>query len=444
VELDDPVVADEKLSDSELLEAWPVLSTEDRVEGFEILSREQAERIFDQLSARDQAELLLALPLGERRIWMRYLSPDDAADLIQEAAQQQREQLLATLDDAARREILALLAYKEDEAGGLMNPRYARLRPEMTVDQALSYLRRQSRQQTENIYYAYVLDADQKLVGVVSLRELVSSPPGRTVRELMKPDVVRVNEQMDQEAVSNVFAANDLVMLPVVDDQGRMKGVVTADDIVDVVREEATEDIQKMGGTAALDAPYLQVAPFEMLRKRGVWLALLLLAEFFTVAAMHQSQDKLQAVLVLAIFIPLIIASGGNCGSQAATLVVRAMALGELRLRDWWRVARRELAMGLTLGSTLAAIAFAMVYVWHALSTELGQHFLLIGAVVAASIVAVSAWGTLLGSMLPFALRSFGLDPASASTPLVATILDGTGMVIYFAVAGLLLRGTLL
>lgn len=436
------------LSHHELREAWSLLSNEDRLEGFSLLSHDDAEEVFFTLEVRDQLGLLLALPPNETRLWTRLLAPDDAADVIQEAEEDDRAKLLTLLDEPTRKEVSALLAYAEDEAGGLMNPRYARLRPEASVDEAISYIRRQSPGHIENICDAYVLSTDQKLLGVVSLRELVTAPGAKTVSEIMTTDVVTVDEQTDQEVVSNLFAQHDLVAVPVVDPEGRIKGIVTVDDIVDVVREEATEDMQKIGGTEALEGPYLETRFPEMLRKRVGWLAALLVLGFFAVEAMQRFRTQLESAFVLTLFVPLIIASGGNSGSQAATLVVRAIALGEVRLRDWWRVIRRELAMGLALGGVLGSLAFLMSLVWHTVASRngdgLGEDYLLIGVTVGVSIVAVALCGTLAGSMLPFALRRLGFDPASASAPLIATVVDVTGLIIYFSVAALLLGDALI
>ncbi|HEY8370574.1 MAG TPA: magnesium transporter, partial [Thermodesulfobacteriota bacterium] len=335
---------------SELADAWPVLSLEERLEGFRLLPRPEAEDFFLGLPARDQAELLLALPASDRRSWIRLVPPDDAADVIQASPPEHRDGLLALLDWTTRVEVTALLAYAEDAAGGLMNPRYARLRPEMTVDEAIRYLRRQVREQLGTIYYLYVIDADQRLLGVASLHQLFAAPPERKVRDIMRTDVVTVPEQMDQEAVSRLFAQHDLIAIPVVDAEGRMKGIVTVDDIVDVVQEEATEDIQKIGGTEALEAPYLEVGFGELLRKRAGWLSVLFLGEMLTASAMAGFEDEIARAVVLALFVPLIISSGGNSGSQASTLVIRAMALGEVKLRNWWRVLRREALSGLALG----------------------------------------------------------------------------------------------
>lgn len=435
------------LTPNELFEAWAALSDPERVEGFTLLAREDAEELIDQLDARQQSELFLTIPAAQRRLWMRYLDPDDAADVIQESPQELREGLLELLDAPTRKEINALLAYDEDEAGGLMNPRYARLRPDMSVDEAIAYLRRQSATNVESIYYAYVLDGGQQLLGVVSLRELVTAQPVKRVRDVMETDLVTVGEETDQEEVSNLFAQHDLMAIPVVDEQGRMKGVVTVDDIVDVFREEATEDIQKIGGTEALDAPYLEVGIRELLAKRLGWLALLLLMGVFTVIAMSYFQHHLAKLTALALFVPMIIASGGNAGTQAATLVVRAMALEEVRLRDWWRVIRRELSVGLALGITLGCIGMTIVISMHLVVTAaggrgFGDAYLMFAAAVACSVVAVAMWGTICGSMLPFALRRVGLDPASASAPLVATIVDATGLMLYFSISLTILHNT--
>jgi magnesium transporter len=432
------------LSFTELQDVWPLLSLTDRVEGFELLSRADAEELFYSLNTHDQADLLLALPLGERRLWMRLLAPDDAADVIQAAPQEERDGLLSLLDETARREVSALLAYAEDAAGGLMSPHYARVRPEMRVDEAISYLRRQAHERLEMIYYAYVLDAQQHLLGVVSFRELFAAPGEKRVEEIMEKQVIAVSEQLDQEAVSLLFAQHDLMALPVIDATGRMKGIVTVDDIVDVVQEEATEDIQKIGGMEALDAPYLQIGFIHMVKKRAGWLSALFLGEMLTATAMGYYESELERAIVLALFIPLIISSGGNSGSQASTLVVRAMALGEVRLRDWWRVIRRELAAGVVLGTILGTIGLMRILLWPARVQVYGEHYVLVGVTVACSLIGVVLFGTIAGSMLPFILRRLGFDPASASAPFVATLVDVTGLVIYFTVASLVLSGVLL
>ena len=436
------------LTASDLVETWRLLAPEDRLEAFLDLPRTEAEDFFLDLSAHDQYELLASMPkgVGMRRSWMRLLPPDDAADLIQEVADEaEREELLQVLDDQTRREVMALLAYAEDDAGGLMNPRYARVRPDASADEAIRYLQRQAREVLETIYYVYVIDADQKLLGVVSFRDLFAAPADKPVRELMAADLVTAREDMDQEELGRLFAQHDLEAIPVVDAQGRMKGIVTVDDIVDVLREEATEDIQKIGGTQALEAPYLEVGIMGMVRKRVGWLAVLFVGEMLTTNAMSRFENEIARAVVLAIFVPLMISSGGNSGSQASTLVIRAMALGEVKLVDWWRVIRRELSTGLIMGVLLSVIAFARIEGWEMVFPgSYGPHHLLISFTVGCSVVGIVTWGTLAGSMLPFLLRLVRLDPASASAPFVATLVDVTGIVIYFTAASLFLRGALL
>src|SRR5579875_566415 len=431
------------MTTSALLEEWNDLSESERVEAFENLPRDRADGIFLQLSSRDQLRLLLALPAGERRIWLRLLPPDDAADLLQLAPAEERQQLAAQLDDVTRREVNALLAYKEDAAGGLMSPRFARLRPEMTVDEAISYVRHQA-SHVETIYYAYVLDEAQRLLGVAGFRDLFAADRSKLVRDMMRTNFVFASEQMDQEAVVRLFTESRLLAIPVLDSDGRMKGIVTADDIVEVVEQEASEDIQKVGGMEALDGPYLHIGFWPMVKKRAGWLTILFIGEMLTATAMGYFEQEIARAVVLALFVPLIISSGGNSGSQATTLVIRAMALGEVRLRDWWRVIYRELSTGLALGSVLAVIGMARILVWQAIWKTYGAHYAVIALTVACSLVGVVLFGTIAGSMLPFALRRTGLDPASASAPFVATLVDVTGLVIYFSIASLILRGTLL
>ncbi|HTQ80979.1 MAG TPA: magnesium transporter [Thermoanaerobaculia bacterium] len=432
-----------ELSAEELDEAWRLLSSADRAEGFELLSRAEAEEFLLRLSPHDQADLILALPQAERRLWVRLLEPDDAADLVQAAPAAERETLLSLLDAPTRKEVKALAAYAEDEAGGLMSSRYARVRPGMTVDEAIGYLRRQS-EGLETIYYTYVLDSEQHLLGVVSLRELFTARGDLTVSELMQTDLATATEGTDQEAVSRLLAKHDLLAVPVVDGEGRMKGIVTFDDIADVLEEEATEDIQKLGGSEALDEPYLQIGFLAMLKKRAGWLSALFLGEMLTATAMGFYEKEIAKAVLLSVFVPLIISSGGNSGSQASTLVVRALALGEVRLRDWWRVIRREVAAGFSLGALLGSIGVARILTWHALFKMYEPHYVLVALTVGFALVGVVLWGTLAGSMLPFILRRLGFDPASASAPFVATVVDVTGLIIYFSVASVVLRGTLL
>ncbi len=428
----------------DLRELWRVLAQDERAEGFRLLARDEAEDFFGALPTADQATLIWALPASERRSWMRLLAPDDAADLVQAAPAAIRDALMALLDGPTRKEVTALLAYAEDDAGGLMNPRYARVRPNMIVDEAISYLRKQTRDRIETMYYVYVLDSDQRLCGVVSFRDLFAAQGNRLVSDIMHKDVVTVHEEMDQEAVSHMFSQHSLVAIPVVDAGHRMKGIVTVDDIVDVVHEEATEDIQKFGGMEALDQPYLEISMFNMVKKRGGWLSALFIGEMLTATALSFFETEIAKAVVLALFMPLIISSGGNSGSQASTLVIRAMTLGEVRIADWWRVVRRELATGLALGTILGTIGLIRVVLWGTFSNIYGEHFVLVGLTVSLSLLGVVLFGTLAGATLPFLMRRLNFDPASASAPFVATLVDVTGLIIYFSVASVILRGTLL
>lgn len=427
----------------DLWEEWPALSESERVARFRDLPKNELNDFFLTLDPTEQAALVCGLPPAEQVLWVRLLDPDDAADLIQAVPGEDRRALLDLLDDKTRTEVRALLAYAEDAAGGLMSPRFARVRPEMTVDEAIRYLRKQAGQ-VETIYYAYVLDQQQQLQGVISCRELFQAAGDKPVAEVMHANVISVPEDLDQEAVGRMWVEQDLLAIPVVDKDGRMKGIITFDDIADVVREEATEDMQKMGGAAALQSPYMTTGVAELIRKRAGWLSVLFIGEMLTATAMAFYEVEIAAAVVLAVFLPLIISSGGNSGAQATTLVIRGMALGEVKLRDWPRVLSREMTVGLALGAVLGTLGLLRIVMWHSLGGAYGDHYLVLGASVAVSLVGVVLLGTVTGSMLPFVFRKLGFDPASASAPFVATIVDVTGVIIYFTVAGLLLRGKLL
>lgn len=427
-----------------LQERWSSLSSDQRLDAFSALSREEAEELFLTLSASDQYELIKDLPNNQKRGWIRLLAPDDTADFIQQFPHDERAQTLALLDITTMREVVALLAYAEDDAGGLMNPRFIRLRPDVSVDVAIRYIRAQSKAKIETIHYVYVLDQEQHLRGAISFRDLFLAAPEKLVSEIMAQDLITLPEDMDQEEVGRKFAQCGLSALPVVDAEGKMKGIVTVDDVVEVVEEEATEDIHKLGGTEALDEPYLQISLFRMIKKRAGWLVVLFVGEMLTATAMQFYEHQIARAIVLALFIPLIISSGGNSGSQATSLVIRAMALQEVKLRDWWRVFIRELIVGTSLGLILGLVGMARILAWPARETLYGDHYRLIAGTVAASLVGVVLWGSIAGSMLPFVLRRLGFDPATSSAPFVATLVDVTGLVIYFTLASVILHGVLL
>ncbi|MFA7249483.1 MAG: magnesium transporter [Dehalococcoidia bacterium] len=437
---DSPLTAETPAVDADgFNDQWQALDQEERVDAFRALDSVRAGDFFLGLETSDRAALIEALSSQEQRVWLRLLPGDEAADLLQAVDDDLRPGLLELLDRNMRAEVEALLIYREDVAGGKMNPRYARVSPEMTAQQALAYLRFQAAEQVPLISYVYVVTGDDTLVGVISFRELILAGPSHRIREVMHTSVVSVPEDLDQEGLAQVLSRNNLLAVPVVDADGRMKGVISIDDVLDVVREEATEDIQKIGGVEALDTPYFQTGFRAMLQKRGGWLSLLFVGEMFTATAMGFFEAEIEKAVILAIFVPLIISSGGNSGSQASTLVIRAMALGEVGVREWWRVARRELVIGLSLGLLLATIGMLRISVWQLGFGAYGSIFPPLAATVGLSLVGVVAWGTLAGCSLPFVLRRAGFDPASASAPFVATAVDVTGLVIYFSVAKLVL-----
>ncbi|HPF37604.1 MAG TPA: magnesium transporter [Phycisphaerae bacterium] len=428
-----------------LRDLWPILVDQERAEGFALLLDDDAESFFSSLPPADQAAIVQHLPTARAAMWMRFLAPDDVADVLQSIEPEQRARLRAMLDEATRREVDALLAYEEDAAGGLMSPRFVRVRPDISVEVAIRYVRQQTRNNPETLYYIFALDAGQRLRGVMSLRELFAAQPDTLIADIMNKEPVSVTDSTDQEDVARLIEQYDLIAVPVLDEEGRMRGIVTVDDIVDVLREEATEDIQKLGGSEALGAPYLDVSFLMMLKKRGGWLSLLFLGEMLTATAMGYFEGEIARVVVLAMFIPLIISSGGNSGSQAATLIVRSLALEEVRLRDWLRVFWSELRTGAALGAGLGALGFLRVVVWQQLGLfDYGDHYVRIAIAVGVSLLGVVTFGTLTGGMLPFLLRRVGFDPATSSAPFVATLVDVTGLIIYFTIAALLLSGTLL
>jgi len=428
----------------QLHETWRSLDPDQRVEAFERLDREEAADLFVRFEPREQARIIEELDARQQRLWLRLLPPDDAADVLQRVDGTQREKWLDLLDEPTRREVTALLAYAEEEAGGLMNPRFARVPPKMDVDGAIRYLQQQTRKHLETIYYVYVIDDDRRLRGVVSFRELFEADPSDEVREVMNEDVVTVPEEMDQEEVARLFDIHDLIAMPVVDEDDRIRGIVTFDDIVDVVREEATEDVQKIGGMEALESPYLDASLWQIVQKRGGWLAVLFFGLLLTASAIEFYEESLANAVVLTAFIPLIIASGGNAGAQASTLVIRALAVGDVQIDDWWRVLGREALAGLSLGALLALLGFTRVYGWELAFGTYGDHAALVALTVGSSLIGVVTWGTLAGAILPFILEKLNFDPASASVPLLATIVDLSGLLIYFNVARIVLAGTVL
>ena len=430
----------------DLWELWPSLSEDERLEWFDQLSHDDAEDFFSSITCEDQSALIAAMTPHQQRQWMRILAPDDAADVLQLIDDEEMQRRLKTyLQDRVRNEVDALMAYKEDEAGGLMSPRFARIRPDMSINKTILYIRRQIRDELETIYYIYVLDHQQHLLGVVSFEDLIKASGDKKVSDVMETDPTKVTDDMDQESVALIFAREDHFALPVVDADNVMKGIITIDDIVDVVNDEATEDFQKMGGMAALDNDYLQSSYGEMYKKRIVWLIALFCCTIFTTRVMDYYSNAIESAVILSVFVPLIMASGGNTGSQAATLITRAMALGEIRQRDVLRVFKREFIVSGCLGLTLGVIAFLVATGFYLMGTfPAGDGiYLRLCLTIAISVLILVIYGSLVGSMLPFLLRLCHVDPASASAPFVTTIVDVSSIIIYFTIAMMLLKGFL-
>lgn len=428
----------------DIRDIWRLLDTEERVNALSVLLRQDADEIFINLPAAEQAAIVEALEPLQQKSYVRLLAPDDVADLIQELPRAHRQQVLALLDDRTRAEVIALLVYEEDAAGGLMNPRYVRLRPDMTAEEALFYLRRQARESAETIYVAFVLDGGQRLLGAVSLREVMQAQLQAPVSSFMTERVISVRADAPQEDVAQLFREHDVSVIPVLDAEQVMVGIVTLDDIVDVVREEATEDIQRLAGLESLERPYPQTTFLQMMQKRAGWLTALFFSEMLTATALGYYEDEIKKAVVLSLFLTLIASAGGNSGSQSTALIVRAIALGELRLRDWFLVLRRELMSGLSLGALLGSIGFARVVLWAWLFGMYGPYYHLIALSIGLTLLCVVTWGTVSGAMLPFLIARIGQDPATASAPFVATFVDVTAIIIYFQISKLLLAGMLL
>ena len=417
-------------------EQWLAVPSDERLGVFQTMPRAEAGEVFQALDPSEQVALLQELSEQERRIWLRLLPLDATADVVQHAEHdEERIAFLDLLDPVTRVEVQALLTYADDEAGGKMNPRFARLRPEMTVEQAIFYVRHQTGRQIDLIYYLYIVDEHDHLLGVISFRDLLTARPQARIGEIMRRDFTAVHEDDDQETVARVLQNAGLLAIPVVDDAGRMKGIISADDVLDVLQDEATEDIQKLGGVGVLDLPYSRTGVLTLVQKRAGWLSILFVGEMLTATAMGFFEHELERAVILALFLPMIISSGGNTGSQAATLMVRALAIGEVRLGDWMRVMRREFVTGALLGVILAVIGIARILVWHFAFDSYAEHAFQLAATIGLSLMGVVLWGSLVGGMLPFALRRLGFDPATASAPFVATLSDVTGLIIYFGVA---------
>ena len=419
------------------------VSVEDEVVLFLLLPRKLASETFSYLTAGQRERLLKAMAQEEITTILNEMPDDDRTLLLDEMPASVTKQMLALLTPEEHASAVKLLGYPENSIGRLMTPHYVAVQQQWTVQYVLDNIRTQG-QDSETLSMIYVVDDQDVLIDDIRIRRFLLAPLTAKVSDLMDHRFVALQAAESQSSAVQIFKEQDLKALPVTDSAGVLIGIVTIDDVLDVAEELATREIQKIGGSEALDEPYMQIAFWSMVKKRAGWLVVLFLGEMLTATAMGFFEKEIEKAVVLALFVPLIISSGGNSGSQASTLVIRALALGEVKLKDWWRVARREVYSGLALGGILGTIGFFRIAIWSAFSTIYGPHWLLVALTVGISLIGIVLWGTLSGSMLPFLLRRLGFDPATSSAPFVATLVDVTGLVIYFTVAMLIMRGTLL
>ncbi len=430
-------------SPADIAELLTELPIEKQVIIFRLLNTELAADVFEYLEFEDQENLIKAMGREEFASILNEMSPDDRTALFEDLPSAVTKQMISLLSNEERKIAQTLLGYPENSVGRLMTPDYLAVKPEWTIKQSLDFIRANGKD-SETLNIIYVIDDRGKLLDDIKIREFLLAPVDETVSNLMDENFVALHVTDDQETAVEIFKKYDRIALPVIDNYGALIGIVTIDDVLDVAEEEATEDIQKLGAVEALEESYTTISMREMLKKRAGWLALLFVGEMFTATAMGFFESEISKAVILALFVPMIISSGGNSGSQAATLVIRALALGELTLKDWFFVLKRELLSGFFLGLILGVIGFLRIFLWQSVSNIYGAHWLLVALTVFASLIGVVLWGTLIGSMLPIFLKKLGADPATSSAPLVATLVDVTGLVIYFSVAIIFLRGTLL
>src|SRR5882724_1131616 len=407
------------------------------------MSTHRAASVFKILDLSVQKRIIQELPAFKTAELLNELSADDRTSFLEVLPSEVVKELIKTLDPEERKITLSLLGYPESSVGRLMTPDYIAVEKDWTIKEVIEHIREVGKD-SETIDVIYVVDDKGYFIDDIRIREVILANPDKKVEDVIDNRYIALNVNDDQETASEAFKMNHRVALPVLDNNNVLMGIVTIDDVLWVAQEEFTEDIQKIGGTEALDEPYLEIPLMKLFKKRIVWLVVLFLSEMLTATAMGYFEDEIAKAVVLALFVPLIISSGGNSGSQASTLIIQAIALGEISIIDWWRVVRREILSGLLLGTVLGLIGFARIMLWNQLFHTYGNHTLLIATTVGFSLVGVVLWGTVAGSMLPIMLKKLGADPATSSAPFVATLVDVTGLVIYFSVAFLFMRGILL
>jgi len=407
------------------------------------LSIHRASSVFKILDVPTQKRIIQDLPAFKTAELLNDLSADDRTSFLEELPSGVVKELIKTLDPEERKITLSLLGYPEGSVGRLMTPDYIAVQEDWTVREVIDHIREVGKD-SETIDVIYVVDDKGVFIDDIRIREIILANPEKEIRDVIDNRYIALNVNDPQETASEAFKMNNRVALPVLDNNHLLLGIVTIDDVLWITQEESAEDITKIGGTEALDEPYLEIPLVKLFKKRVVWLVVLFLSEMLTATAMGYFEDEIAKAVVLALFVPLIISSGGNSGSQASTLIIQAMALGEISISDWWRVIRRELLSGMMLGAVLGVIGFTRVMLWNQIFHTYGEHSFLIASTVGFSLVGVVLWGTIAGSMLPIVLKKFGADPATSSAPFVATLVDVTGLVIYFSVAFVIMRGILL
>jgi len=413
---------------------------------FRLLSRQAAKETFENLEHDAQEDIIEGLAENRTKLTdlLNDLAPDDRTAFFEELPGEVSQRLVQMLSHEEREIATRLLGYPEESIGRLMTPEYVAIKPYYTVHQALDTIRRYGRD-SETLNVIYVVNDRWKLVDDIRIKEIILASPEQKISEIMNDKFVALNAYNDQELAVKVFQDQDRVALPVVDTDGTLLGIVTVDDVMDVAEEESTEDFQKFGGTEGFDMSYTKTSLLELVKKRAGWLIILFLGEMLTASAMTHFDAEIAKAVVLALFVPLIISSGGNSGSQAASLIIRALALGELKVRSWWYVMRKEILSGLMLGAILGIIGFTRIFVWQTVGLyDYGEFWMWVAGSVSVSLILIVLWGTLSGSLIPLILKKIGLDPATASAPFVATMVDVTGLIIYFTVAALFLTGRLL
>jgi len=434
------------LTPQEIAEVIESLPKTEPIILFRLLSRKSAKETFQYLSYEEQEDIIEGLAKDSKKLTdlLNDLDPDDRTAFFEELPGKVSQRLMQMLSKEEREIATRLLGYPEESIGRLMTPDYVAIRSYFTISQALDHIRKFG-QNSETMNVIYLIDDQWRLVDDIRIREIILASPEQTLASISDHQFVSLNAYDDREVAIKIFQDNDRVALPVTDTDGTLLGIVTFDDVMDVLEEEATEDFQKFGGTEGLDLSYTKTSLFELIKKRSGWLVILFLGEMLTASAMGYFEEEIAKAVVLALFVPLIISSGGNSGSQAASLIIRSLALGELRLKSWWYVMRKEILSGLCLGSILGLVGLLRIIIWQKAGIhDYGEYWMWIAAVVALSLIFVVLWGTLSGSMIPILLKRIGLDPATASAPFVATLVDVTGLVIYFSIAVLVLGGKLL